>query len=152
MKNCGRTVVFIVMLALLSGILNGCILKKEIVDNHILDGDGMINTNALLMDALAGDWASADGRWSAAIEGYELELMLDGESLYDGSMYFSFHEDDTNVKTELFIYAFENKLIKSAMEVVGTIKKFYTENGMLYMEVTYANGDAETVVFEKSAQ
>lgn len=31
MKNCGRMVLFIVMLALLSGILNGCILKKKLL-------------------------------------------------------------------------------------------------------------------------
>lgn len=152
MKQYRKVVLSIVMLGLLSGIFTGCGLKKVLIDDHVLDRDGMTDINAPLMEALAGEWVSADGRWSMEINGYDMKLILEGECVYDKGIVFSFKGEDTNVKTELGVYSMNNALLDGSMNVVGTIEQFYTENGALYMEVSHEGKDSESITFEKTAE
>lgn len=151
MRKSKRTVIIMAALGiLLGGMLTGCFAKKLLVDDQMLDGPGMVNTDAPLMDLLSDNWATSDGRWTASIDGYALKLALEGKPVYENKLYFTFDGKDVNNKTELSLYY--SDLQSDDGTISGVIKQFYTENGLLYMEVAYQDGTGENVVFEKSTE
>lgn len=70
--------------------------------------------------------------------------------MYEGNIYFTFSGEDVNEKTTLGLYY--SKFANNDGSVSVVIEQFYTENSMLYMEVTFKDGTDESLVFEKSTE
>lgn len=134
-------------LGIFLSMLTGCFAKK-FIENQTLDGPGMEDPYAPLMELLSDNWATSDGRWTASINGYTLQLFLTGERVYDNTFEFFVYGEDVNERTELKLYDSEFKSDDGS--VSGVIEQFYTENGLLYMELVFKDGTGENIVFEKS--
>lgn len=151
MRICKRMAIIMAVLGLLlGGMLTGCSLRERLAHEYMLDGPGMINPNAPLLELLSDNWATPDGRWTASIVGHTLRLALEGTPVYEDTLHFTFSGEDVNEKTELRLYY--NTFQNDDGSVSGEIEQFYTENGLLHMEVAFNEGTNESLVFEKSAE
>ena len=145
-----KAVIVVALWGALFGLFCGCSSNKPLIDNHPLDGPGMLNTAAPMLEMLNADWVSTDGRWTANIDGHTLKLFLEGDRVYEDSLYFTFDGENLNNKTELNLYYSEFESDDGS--VSGVIEQFYTENCRLYMEIAYKDGTGENLVFEKAEE
>ena len=77
---------------------------------------------------------------------YQLLLSLYGEQVLETEFNIYAKGGDTSVHNDIEL---DNNVV-AAVNVEATINKLYSENGMLYMELCYADGQSETIVFEKA--
>lgn len=140
MKNSKRTVLRIALLGLLIGAFSGCSAFE------IKDGDGMINPYGPMLEALSGRWENEEGDWRAVIDGYGLTLLYGGDTVLEDSYTLALPDEDTEKITELELSQRELKCDKGA---VGTAESLYSENGVLYLEISYPDGSSGTIRFEK---
>lgn len=77
---------------------------------------------------------------------YQLLLSLYGEQVLETKFNIYTKGGDTSVHNDIEL---DNNVV-AAVNVEATINKLYSENGMLYMELCYADGQSETIVFEKA--
>ncbi len=149
MKKCYKTLALAVLLGMVSCLFGGCSFIKWLGKNRVMDGDGMINPAAELLDALNGYWESADARITVTIDGYEVLIVYYGSWAYNSTYTFSFDsklDGITRTDLELDSDKIEKNIIK---ELYG----FYIENNKLYLDITYAGtGERETIEFEKKEE
>ena len=123
--------IFAVIAILITG---GILIYRHFVTGQIVDGPGMENPAAPMLELLSAEWTSEDGVWSARIEGERLDLSYQQNLVYSGSFFFGFDGDDLNVKTEL---DFDNKQFESEDgSVFSTIESLYVENCRMYLDIT----------------
>ncbi len=126
---------------------------------RMMDGDGMVNNNGIMEGILTGYWESNREqstdvcKWIAIIENYNLLLLCGGTTVLECSFSFElpkeFNEYNTNIRTELIP---ELNTLGYEKTVIGTVKQLHTENGNLFLQITYQNGDTGVVVFEKTEE
>ena len=162
-----KRIVFIVLaLALL--ILTGFYLYRHFVTNQIMDGGGgMENPNAIqvldgdhtyvnnsiLWPVLEGVWDSGDGRWQAVI-GQEsgITLRMDGETLLNGALYFTYLQPGKILQTELSLDKYT--LCASDGTNLGEITYFCHEtadggSGTLRMELAFPDDTEKMIKLQK---
>ena len=114
-------------------LTGGKLMYRHFVTDKILDGPGMINKDAPMLELLSAEWMSEDGVWSARIEGNTLDLSYQQDLVYSGSFFFSFDGGDLNVKTELEF--FDNQFEREDGSVSSTIESLYVENCRMYLDI-----------------
>lgn len=126
-----RMMILAVIAILITG---GIFMYRHFVTGQIVDGPGMINTAAPMLELLNAEWMSEDGIWSARIDGHTLDLSYQQDLVYSGNFFFSFDGDDLNVKTELHFYykQFESEDGSGS----STIESLYMENCRMYLNIT----------------
>lgn len=123
--------IFAVIAILITG---GILIYRHFVTGQIVDGPGMENPAAPMLELLNAEWMSEDGVWSARIEGDTLDLSYRQDLVYSGSFFFGFDGDDLNVKTELDFY--DKQFESEDGGVSGTIECLYVENCRMYLDIT----------------
>ena len=123
--------IFAVIAILITG---GILIYRHFVTGQIVDGPGMENPAAPMLELLNAEWMSEDGVWSARIEGDTLDLSYRQDLVYSGSFFFGFDGDDLNVKTELDFY--DKQFESEDGSVSGTIECLYVENCRMYLDIT----------------
>ena len=101
---------------------------------QVLDGPGMENPAAPMLELLNAEWMSEDGVWNARIEGHTLDLSYQQDLVYSGNFFFDFIGDDLNVKTELDFY--DKQFESEDGSVSSTIESLYVENCRMYLALT----------------
>lgn len=114
--------------------------------NFMLDGDGMVNTNAPMEALLEGQWASEDGVWTADIDNYVFQLSYGQEQVYSNSFHFSFDGEDLDAKTEFYLYCGMDWSEDGS--VCTSIESLYAENRKLYLDVTVKEAEADGVRYQ----
>lgn len=138
--NIRKAVSVMCIMCLISGLFSGCDSGNGLLKP--LDGDGMVNTNAPLVNAIQGDWISNDGKFELKVVDYQMTFSLNGETVLDCGYMFSFADEDINIHTDFELYFNE---LEHENTTFAVIKAFYYENGTFTAELTYTNGDTETV-------
>lgn len=124
-------------------LAGGKLMYRHFVTDQILDGSGMINKDAPMLELLSTEWVSEDGVWSACIEGYTLALSYQQNLVYSGNFYFDFDGDDLNVKTELQLFYLQFE--REDGSVSSTIESLYVENCRMYLDITVSKEGADSM-------
>lgn len=133
-----RMVVSALLFGLLFCLVPGC---------NVMDGGGMINPFDEMLEVLSGNWKSADGKWLAVIDGYNITLQKDGMPVLDDSYTLSLPSaENANGESDLELYHTE---IKCEAGVIGSIGQLCIENGKLYMSIAYDEAYSEYPGYEK---
>lgn len=124
-------------------------------DIHMLDGDFTYVDNDVLLRVIAGTWASAGGHYVMVLsDDYRVQLTLDGETVLDDQMQFTYLQPGYVQHTEFNLDG--NNLTNEDETVLGEIVAFYHEasdtSGTIFVEVAYPDGSEKTIEFEKTAQ
>lgn len=145
--------IFIIVLCLIAALATGCFLKQKLVDDNVADGPGMVYEGWLLDEALAGRWASWDGRYALGIEGFRFSLAVDGEELVapDDANGFShgFSGTELTGRQDLSVYDAE---IKRGGEPFAAIEEFWYEDGHVYMTLSFPDDETEEIIFDKEEE
>ncbi len=158
-------VIIVPVLALLT--LTGFCLYRHFVTDQIMDGgSGMENPdaiqlldgdhtyvdNSILWPVLKGRWESTDGHWQMILgEDTGITLLLDGETVQNGELYFTYLQPGENLQTELEPeVALLQKADGTAFgEITYLCHETGDGDGTLRMEVELPDGTEETVKLQK---
>ena len=141
-----RTLIMIGLLGLTT-LLSGCALERFITP---VDGGGMINTAAPLLNAIQGEWASPDGRVSLTVEGFDMTFILDGINVLNSGCYIDFGGEDTNIHTDFHLY--NDALKYDGTTEFGVIEAMYYENTSFTLILSSEDGEREAFVLSKTEQ
>lgn len=150
MKKGFKAVICITVLGLLSGLLSGCSSIRKLFAGNVKDGDGMVNYNGYFVEMYNGDWTGADGRYGITVDGYQLSLFVDGEQVLATEFNLYADSDDTDAHNDIELV--ENEIVPASGKSMAIVDKLYSEKGMLYMLLTFADGTKNTVTFEKAGE
>ena len=146
-------IILILVLCLAAALVTGCFLKKKVVDERMLDGPGMVYQGWLLDEALAGNWASQDGRYALTIEGFRFSFAIDGEELVamedTNGFYHGFNGTELTGRQDLTVYYSE---ISRGEETVASIEEFWYEDGHVYMVLSFPDDETEEIIFDKEEE
>lgn len=118
----------------------------------MVDGDFTYVDNEKLLQVIAGNWKSADGRWKMTIgEDYEIQLTLDREDVLSDTLDFVYLQPGQVFHTEFNLNS--QTLAQGDGTTIGEIELFYHEagenGGRIFMEIAYEKGDSVTLEFQK---
>lgn len=121
-------------------------------DLGMVDGDFTYVDNEKLLQVIAGNWKSADGRWEMTIgEDYEIQLSLDREDVMSDTLDFVYLQPGQVFHTEFNLNS--QTLAQGDGTTIGEIELFYHEagenGGRIFMEIAYEKGDSVTLEFQK---
>ena len=167
--------IFMIVLLTLAALgLTGFFLFRHFVTNRITDRGGMENPDAgtekeqildgsrtyaandAFLRRIAGRWESADGRWTLTLdEDYGIALTLDGETVLEDSLEFSYLQPGEDLYTELELASrgytlrrpedgAEREISCICHEAVAN-----SEYGIIRMELTGGESGRETVEFTR---
>ena len=126
-------------------------------DVQPLDGDYTCAANELLLDKITGTWESTDGHWMMTLgEDYGITLSLDGETVLEDSLQFTYLQPGEERCTELALSSGANTLRREDGSPVNEISSLRHEPaesdayGRLCMVLTDADANEETTEFTKS--
>ena len=112
-------------------------VSRLVSKRYAADGDGMINTDAPLLDAIQGEWVTEDERMRLKVTGFSMEFMLNGERVLKSGCGFSFGGGDINILTPFSLY--EKALTNKNGEPIGTAEKLVFENSAFSLSVIYTD-------------
>ncbi len=165
-RPAGRLVLIIALAAVF--MLAGCSQLKQIVadnisgggegtfdpgDIEVLDGGETYIDNSALWPALEGTWASEDGRWQAVIgENTGIALTMDGETVLNSSLSFTYLQPGGAARTELEIEPDELK--KADGTLIGEADDLYYDSatGTIQMEIELENDREEIITLQKTRE
>lgn len=112
-------------------------------NEQLLDGGGTYAANDVLLEHIAGEWKSADGRFEMAIgEDYGIEIILDGETALRGFLEFTYLMPEEAGNTELRLQSGDYALRGADGDEIYAISSFeyeFSENngyGKILMELS----------------
>lgn len=110
------------------------------------DGDYSYVDNEALMNRIAGVWISTDERCRLQInDDNSVTLSMDGETVLDGSIDFTYLQPGNERETELTLYP--EQLISADGTVIGTAVSFYHvpsgDEDSLHMEISHEQRTCE---------
>lgn len=168
-------VLLIVLLVLAILCVTGVFLFRHFVADRIMDKGGMENpdyvpedvqpldgdysyaANELLLDKITGTWESADGHWTMALgEDYGVTLSLDGETVLEDTLQFTYLQPGEERCTELALSSGTNILRREDGSQAGKIASLWHEpadsdaSGKLCVVLADADANEETVEFTKT--
>lgn len=116
-----------------------------------LDGNNSYVDNEALLNRICGEWISEDGHYCLSLDSdCGIMITMDGESVLEGSVSFTYLQPGTDRETELTLdsLCLEHK----DGTVIGDIVRFYhnpnSGDDELCMEME--GGERESIVFHKS--
>ena len=162
-----RRGVKILLLILAVLLAAGALFYKRIIDStldkggmenpnyiygqEMLDGSRTYVDNSALLDVIAGVWESTDGRYGLTLrEDCGVTLALDGETVLEGEISFTYLLPDPLKRTELWL---DPSVFQTGDgSVSGEVRYFYHEagdgSGTLVMELA----EGGTVEFRKTSE
>lgn len=143
MKKYFKAVIFVMCIGFFASMFSGCRIWQ------VLDGDGMVNKQGLMLGALEGCWQNDDEKWDITIDGNSIVIQLGGLPVYDGTFSFKFYGYDTDVRTELVLTSAE---LSFGDTVTGSVFDFYSEAGELYLVVDYPDGGSDEIIFSRTEE
>ncbi len=149
MKNAiFKAVLIFIMLGILSSLFSGCFLKKKLVDDHVLDGPGMVNYNGLLLNALLGDWSDGEKCYRLTVgEDYTISVYYyDVSLLENGALTLYASSEDTNKYSE---FSISPSTLTNESGKFAEITKAYHENGTITLALALADGTKTEIRFER---
>lgn len=114
-------------------LTGGKLMYRHFVTEKILDGPGMINKDAPMLELLNAEWMSEDGVWRARIDDFTLNLSYQQDLVYSGNFFFDFDGNDLNVKTELQLY--DKQFEREDGGISSTIESLYVANCRMYLDI-----------------
>lgn len=126
---------------LLCGFAAGC-------TQFVVDGPGMVNADGILMDALSGDWSSADAQYRAELRDYTISLYYQGTVvLRDAKL---LHADSADPDACHALSIEPNALTDASGTIFAVIGEAYAGPGQITLRLTMADETDEQVVLEPS--
>lgn len=137
---------------MISGLLRRPVPASEPEAIQVLDGTGICVDNDALWRVIAGDWASADARWTLKLDGEDhLTLLLDGEAAAESTLCFSYLCPEPPPETELTVqtpqlYGSDGR---ETGEIVSLLHKAGAHGGTLTLELLNTDDKTEILTFQK---
>lgn len=135
MKRLMKILIIVVVAAIILLTAGALLFKHFIIDQTMDGGTGMTDPNEPMLELLSADWEEPCG-WQVSIDFYHMEIFFSGKKVYEGSFSFSYVPgEDVNKKTQLCPE--QDRFESEDGDFSGVIEDLYTENGMMYLDMTF---------------